>query len=51
MLLKNDNMGGSPGLVVKEETHNLMVVSSNPGTGYWMDIFSHIFVVNSVMFV
>ena len=34
----------SPGLV--EETH---VVGFNPGTVYWMDIFSHIFVVN--MFV
>ena len=25
------------------------VVGSNPGTVYWMDIFSHIFVVKIVM--
>ena len=24
-------------------------VGSNPGTKYWMDIFSHIFVVKTVM--
>ena len=29
----------------------LKVVGSNPGTVYWMDIFSHIFVVKIVMFV
>ena len=29
-----------------EETHVPKVVSSNPGTLYWMDIFSHLFVVN-----
>ena len=28
-----------------------MVVGSNTGTIYWMDIFSHIFVVKIVMFV
>ena len=27
-----------------EETHVPKVVSSNPGTVYWMDIFSHLFV-------
>ena len=27
------------------------VVCSNPSTMYWMDIFSHIFVVKIVMFV
>ena len=27
------------------------VVSSNPGTIYWMDIFSHLFVVKIVMCV
>ena len=27
------------------------VVSSNPGTGYWMDICSHLFVVKIVMCV
>ena len=26
-----------------------MVVGSNPGTIYWMDIFSHIFVVKIIM--
>ena len=39
--------GGSPGLVVKRGK----VVSSNPGPGYWMDIFSHLFVERIVMFV
>ena len=34
---------GSPGLW--EETHVPKVVVSNPGTLYWMDIFSHLFVV------
>ena len=29
----------------------LKVVGSNPGTVYWMDIFSHIFVVNILMLV
>ena len=29
----------------------LKVVGSNHGTIYWMDIFSHIFVVKIVMFV
>ena len=28
-----------------EETHVPKVVGSNPGTVYWIDIFSHIFVV------
>ena len=43
---------GSPGLVVKEETHNQRVVSSNPGTGYWMDMFHILLVVKIVtMFV
>ena len=31
--------------------HFPKVVGSNPGTIYWMDIFSHIFVVKIVMFV
>ena len=35
-------MGGSPGLVVSEETHNHKVVSSNPDAGYWMDNFTSI---------
>ena len=34
---------------LKEETHNLKVVSLNPSTRYWMDILSHIFVVKIVM--
>ena len=44
-------MDRSPGVVVKGETRNQKVVSSNPGTGYWMDIFSHLFVVIIVMCV
>ena len=32
-------------------TLNLRVMSSNPGAGYWMDIFSHLFVVRIVTFV
>ena len=40
-----NNIGGSPGLWLWEETHVPKVVGSNPGTVYWMDIFSHIFVV------
>ena len=37
--------------MVKGEPRNQKVVSSNPGTGYWMDIFSHLYVVRIVMFV
>ena len=37
--------------MVKEETCNQKVVSSNPGARYCMDIFSHLFVVRIVMFV
>ena len=34
--------GGSPGLVVMEETHVMKVMGSNPGAIYWMDMtFSH----------
>ena len=36
---------------LREETHVLKVVGSNPSTVYWMDIFSHTFVVKIVMFV
>ena len=32
-----------------EETHVPKVVGLNPGAIYWMDIFSHIFVVKIVM--
>ena len=34
-----------------EETLAPKVVGSNPSTVYWMDIFSHLFVVTIVMFV
>ena len=34
-----------------EEAHVPKVVGSNPSTIYWMDIFSHLFVVKIVMFV
>ena len=34
-----------------EETHVPKVVSLNPSTVYWMDIFSHLFVVKIVMCV
>ena len=44
-------VGGSPGLVVMGRAHVLKVVGSNPGTVYWMDIFSHIFVVKIVLFL
>ena len=43
-------MGWSPGMWLMEETCNQKVVSSNPGAGNWMDIFSHLFVVRIVMF-
>ena len=33
-----------------EETCNQKVVSSNPGAGNWMYIFSHLFFVRIVMF-
>ena len=29
---------------LREETRNQRVVSSNPGTGYWMDVF-HIYLL------
>ena len=41
------------GVLVKwlwEETHVLKVAGMNPCTTYWVDIFSHIFVVKFVMF-
>ena len=34
---------------LREETHVPKVVGSNPGTVYWMDIFSHILDVKIVM--
>ena len=34
-----------------EETHVLQFVGSNPSTVYWMDIFSHLFVVKIALFV
>ena len=39
---KCSGLGGSPGLVVKGETRNQKVVSSNPRAGDWMDIFTFI---------
>ena len=42
-------MGGSPDQW--EKTHVPKVVSLNPGNVYWMDIFSHLFVVKIVMCV
>ena len=36
---------------LREEAPNQKVVSSNPSNGYWMYIFSHLFVVRIVMFV
>ena len=36
---------------LKEESHNQKVVSSNPGTGHWMGIVWHEFVVKFVLFV
>ena len=44
-------LGGSPGLLVIGETRDSKVMGSNPSTIYWMDIFSHTFVVKIVMFV
>ena len=41
-------LGGSPGLVV---IHVPKVVSLNPGTIYWIDIFSRLFVVKIVICV
>ena len=32
-------------------THVRKVMGSNPGAVYWMNIFSHLFVVKIVMFV
>ena len=33
------------------KNHAQEVVGSNPGTGYWMDIFSYYTLVKTVMFV
>ena len=35
----------------ENKTHDPMVVSSNPGIVYWMDIVSHLCVVKIVMCV
>ena len=50
-LNKFHRMGGSPDSWLWEETHVPMIVGLNPNTVYWMDIFSHIFVVKIIMFV
>ena len=39
-LLKMFKLGGSPGIVVMGGDMCLKVVSSNPSTMYWMDIFN-----------
>ena len=33
-----------------EETRVPKVISSNPSTVYWVDIFSHLFIVRIIMF-
>ena len=38
-------MGGSPGLVVMGGDSCPKVVSLNPGTVYWIDIFSHTYLL------
>ena len=43
--------GGSPGLVVMGGDSCPKVMSSNHSTVYWMEIFSHLFVVKIVMCV
>ena len=43
--------GGNPGLVVMGGGSSSKIVSSNPGTVYWMDIFSNTFAVKIVIFV
>ena len=43
--------GGSPGLVVMGGDSYSMVVSSNPGTAYWIDIFSQIITVKIDLFL
>ena len=43
--------GGSSGLVVMGGTSCSKVVSLNPGTIYWMDIFTNLFAVKFVMCV
>ena len=44
-------LGESPGLLVMGGDSFFKVVGSNPSTIYWMDIFSHLFVVKIVIFV
>ena len=36
--------------MVREKTHVPDIMSSNPGTLNWMDIFSHLFVVKICVF-
>ena len=43
--------GGRLGLVVMGGASSSKIVSSNPGTIYWMDIFSNTFAVKIVIFV
>ena len=46
-----NSLYGSPSLVVRGGDSYQKVVSSNPSAGYWMDIFSHLFVIRIAMFV
>jgi len=46
-----DSRAGALVLLLWEETDVPKVMGLNPSTVYWMDIFSHIFVVKFVMFV
>ena len=41
---KSEVVGGSLGLAAMGGTHVPKDMSLNPGTVYWMDIFSHLFI-------
>ena len=46
--MSSEELNIRAGALVKwlcEESHVLKVVGSNPGTVYWMDIFSFMFVI------
>ena len=47
---RKKTMGRSTGLVVKGGNSYLNFVSSNPGMGYWKDIFLHTFDAKIVLF-
>ena len=48
---KNNLLGRRPGLVVMDDDSCMRGCGFNPGTVYWMEIFSHWFVVKIVLFV